>query len=104
MLTRQFLVSNELGGFVRDAEAQFGDVKYFSCSALGHMPENSGAQFTPIRVVDPLVWLMGRARALKVRNERVRLVDARQRAVARKMAGLRGRSYYYWRCIKAPAQ
>jgi hypothetical protein len=102
MLTRQFLVSNDLGGFVRDAEAQFGDVKYFSCSALGHMPENSGVQFTPIRVVDPLVWLMGRARALKVRNERVRLVDARQRAVARKM-GLRGRGYYYWRSLKAPA-
>lgn len=103
LLTRQFLIANELGSFVRSAEVQFGDVKYFSCSALGHMPERSGIQFTPIRVVDPLVWLMGRARALKVRRERVRLVDARARAARRKIPGLRGRRYYYWESLKAHA-
>lgn len=103
LLVRQFLISNDLGNFVRAAESQFHNVKYFSCSALGRMPgPHLGAGFTSIRVADPLVWLLGNARAVNTRSERVRLIDAHDRATRRRMGGaLPGLRYYYWNSLKA---
>ncbi|MGH2487224.1 MAG: TRAFAC clade GTPase domain-containing protein, partial [Ktedonobacterales bacterium] len=103
LLVRQFLIANNLGNFVRDAESQFHNVKYFSCSALGRMPgPGLSAGFTSTRVADPLVWLLGNARALNTRAERVRLVDAHDRMTRKRIgSALNGLTYYHWKSLKA---
>jgi len=65
-LVRDFLSAYGLDNFVRDLEAQFVDVKYFSCSALGRLPIQTNRQeFIPIRVLEPLRWLLTHAKAIK---------------------------------------
>jgi len=65
ILVRDFLVRYELDHFVREVEMQFSNVRYFSCSALGRMPDESDNRcFMPIRVADPLLWLLARAKAI----------------------------------------
>lgn len=64
-LVREFLNRYGLDNFVRDIEMQFSRVQYFSCSALGRMPDPMNNQpFTPVRVVDPLIWLLSSAKAI----------------------------------------
>jgi hypothetical protein len=64
-LVREFLNRYGLDNFVRDIEMQFSRVQYFSCSALGRMPDPMNSQpFTPVRVVDPLIWLLSSAKAI----------------------------------------
>ena len=66
-LVRNFLCEYGLDHFVRDVEMQFSNVRYFSCSALGRMPDNhDGRSFEPIRVLDALVWLLASAKAISV--------------------------------------
>jgi hypothetical protein len=60
-LVRQFLVRHRLDNFVRDIEGQFSSVRFFSCSALGRMPDASGAGFAPLRVLDPVASILVRA-------------------------------------------
>jgi Zn ribbon nucleic-acid-binding protein len=58
-LVRQFLGEHRLDHFVRDAEHQFEKVRFFSCSALGRMPNPANtAPFTPVRVLEPLAWVL----------------------------------------------
>lgn len=64
-LVRDFLFRNGLDHFVRDAEMQFSRVRYFSCSALGRMPDPmNSSPFTPVNVANPLIWLLTSARAI----------------------------------------
>ena len=66
LLVRNFLVQNDLDDFVRNIELQFSNVRYFSCSALGRMPLlNDNRAFMPVRVADPLIWLLSRAKAIE---------------------------------------
>jgi hypothetical protein len=66
MLVRNFLAQNDLDHFVRDIELQFSNVRYFSCSALGRLPvAGDNRAFMPIRVADPLIWLLSRAKAIE---------------------------------------
>jgi hypothetical protein len=66
LLVRNFLVQNDLDDFVRTIELQFSNVRYFSCSALGRMPvPNDNRAFMPVRVADPLIWLLSRAKAIE---------------------------------------
>lgn len=64
-LVRNFLCLNDLDHFVRDIEMQFSNVRYFSCSALGRMPvQEDNRSFIPVRVSDPLTWLLARTKAI----------------------------------------
>ncbi len=47
--------------FVSRIEGRFSNVRYFSCSALGRMPDGSGAEFTANAVLPPLLWIFGHA-------------------------------------------
>lgn len=65
ILVRDFLNLYGLGNFVRDIEAHF-NVRYFSCSALGRLPEPSDtSSFRPIRVFEPLAWILKQTKAIK---------------------------------------
>jgi hypothetical protein len=65
VLVRDFLCQYNLENFVRDVEAQFSTVKYFSCSALGRLPsQDDTSSFVPVRVLDPLIWLLISAKAI----------------------------------------
>lgn len=65
-LVKDFLCAHDLGHFVRDLESHFAHVRYFSCSALGHPPQsNNTSGFVPLRVVDPLVWLLHNTKVIK---------------------------------------
>ncbi len=99
-LVRQFLLDNGLDNFVRTVELQFRNVKYFSSSALGRMPNSaSSSPFVPIRVTDPLVWLLGAAHAVDVRAERSAQIDAAQRKQSKMYSGLQAPRYYYWESL-----
>lgn len=66
VLVRNFLWQYDLDHFVRDVEMQFTQVRYFSCSALGRMPVvGDNRSFIPMRVGDPLIWLLSRAKAIE---------------------------------------
>jgi double-GTPase-like protein len=66
-VVRDSLCNYGLDHFVRELELQFANVKYFSCSALGRLPaQEDTSGFIPIRVVDPLLWLLAQTRAIKV--------------------------------------
>ena len=55
---RDWLSNNGQGNFVRSVESMFTYVKYFSCSALGHMPDDtSDRPFTPKNVDAAIKWL-----------------------------------------------
>jgi hypothetical protein len=62
---KDFLCQYSLDNFVRDLEAQLSTVKYFSCSALGRLPsQDDTSSFVPVRVLDPLIWLLISAKAI----------------------------------------
>jgi hypothetical protein len=70
LLVREFLYDHGLGNFVRDLEAHFSYVRYFSCSALGRLPDaNDTSSFTPIRVLEPLEWLLTCTRTVRSRQK-----------------------------------
>jgi hypothetical protein len=48
-------------GFVQRIDARFQTVRYFTCSALGRMPDASGKVFTGRGVLPPLLWLFEQA-------------------------------------------
>ena len=96
ILARQFLLDNGLDNFVRQVELQFRNVKYFSCSALGRLPNASDASaFTPVRVLEPFIWLLGHAGAINALDERAALVDAAQRTRSKTLGAVRAQRYYY---------
>lgn len=96
ILVRQFLLDNGLDNFVRQVELQFRNVKYFSCSALGRLPDPSNQRaFVPLRVLDPFVWLLGHAGAINALDERAKLVDAAQKTRSKTLGAVRAQRYYY---------
>ena len=56
---RQWLVDQGEGNLVRSVEHDFKNVRYFCCSALGHIPSGRPAPFVPKGVIDPLAWTLG---------------------------------------------
>jgi len=82
ILVRDFLRNYGLGNFMRDVESQFAHVKYFSCSALGRLPTQADTRsFQPIRVLDPLVWLLVNAKAIKPVQSQARQLKTRPIAI-----------------------
>lgn len=60
-LLHEFLKKWNLGNFLRKIEQKFKKHHFFTCSALGCIPENDGVAFKSSRVVEPLTWLLGQA-------------------------------------------
>jgi hypothetical protein len=59
VVVRDFLVRYGLGNMLDQLERTFSTVRYFSCSALGHVPHQTNyRKFVPVRVLEPLVWLL----------------------------------------------
>lgn len=102
ILVRNFLMREGLDNFVRAVELQFQNVKYFSCSALGRLPAATNHQpFTPQRVLDPYVWLLGNAGAVRAIAERCRTMDAAVRTRSAQHSGmLAAQRYYYWDSLR----
>jgi len=61
MVLREQLVDWGEQAFVSRIEGRFGNVRYFSCSALGRMPDGSRTEFTAREVLPPLLWIFGQA-------------------------------------------
>ena len=53
---KEFLLDYGAGNFVRTAESKFRNVRYFTCSALGHNYE--GKPYEGKNVVEPFLWLL----------------------------------------------
>jgi GTPase SAR1 family protein len=58
-LCKELLKSWGLGNFLRKVEQKFKKYRFYTCSALGHLPDTSNAAFKPYRVIEPLLWLLG---------------------------------------------
>jgi len=56
---RQWLIDHGEGNLVRSIEHDFPRVRYFSCSALGHLPDGTRA-FRPAGILPPLQWALER--------------------------------------------
>ena len=82
---------------VRDLYLQFRDVRFFSCTALGRMPdEDDHSPFTPSGVLEPLLWILGMLKVADVQKERVQHVDHEHWSRARSRGNiLKSLKYYY---------
>jgi hypothetical protein len=70
IVVRDFLYNYGLDHFVRELELHFSNVRYFSCSALGRLPtQDDSSSFTPVRVMDPLLWLLMKTKAIKATHK-----------------------------------
>jgi hypothetical protein len=49
------------GDVVQQLETRCARVHYFTCSALGHMPDGSARAFKARGVLEPLLWILGEA-------------------------------------------
>jgi len=64
-LVRQFLENYRLGNLVRNLDAHFSHVRYFSCSSLGRLPvPGMTERFQPLRTLEPFLWLLTQIGAL----------------------------------------
>lgn len=58
---RAWLEANGAGNFVRAVEAEFKQIRWFGCSALGRVPDDADRRaFEPVGAAEPLLWLLGR--------------------------------------------
>ena len=60
-LVRRSLLSWDQADFVQQVEARFRTVRYFACSSLGRMPDDTDRSFQARGVIGPLVWLLDTA-------------------------------------------
>ena len=60
-VVREHLLRWDQAALVHQLEARFARVRYFTCSALGHMPDTSGRPFAPEAVMEPLLWILDQA-------------------------------------------
>jgi hypothetical protein len=97
-LVIQFLQKYQLGNFLRDLSGQFNNVRYFSCSSLGRLPdEDTRLAFQPVRVIDPFLWLLGETGVLNLSKERAKLVDQQDRQIAAARGNIfLSAKYYFW--------
>lgn len=95
-LVEQFLIENQLGNFVRDIQLQFENVRFFSCSALGRLPdEKNHSSYEPVGVLDPFLWLLGEVGAINIVKERSTLVDHENKSLASGNIFQKAK-YYFW--------
>lgn len=101
-LTKQFLIDYGLDNFVRDVQLRFKEVGFFSCSALGRLPsEDDHSSFMSIRVLQPLLWLLGKTGVAPVKKEESLIIDAEDRLSSSARGGsFRSLIYYYWGSLR----
>jgi len=58
---RDQLVRWDQADLVQQLETRFTRVAYFSCTALGRMPDATGRPFEPQGIMEPLLWILGDA-------------------------------------------
>jgi len=102
VLVRDFLKTNGLGNFMRNVNNQFDNIKYFSCSSLGRLPDgDSNQSFQPVRVLEPLLWILCHTDVLKLREVRTKKIDQIDKDKARDMGNpFRAAKYYYWDSLR----
>jgi hypothetical protein len=97
MLVQEFLIEYGLGNFVRDVHLQFENVHFFSCSALGRMPDpNNHSSFEPFGVLDPIVWLLGKIKVVNYIQERSLTMDKEDWKVASSKNNFFEKAKYYF--------
>jgi hypothetical protein len=103
-LVDKFLIENGLGNFVRDLQAQFEKVRYYSCSALGRLPDPvNRTPYEPIGVLDPFLWLLGEIGVINMRSERSRNADsAHKSAIPSGMNIFQKAKFYFWDSLLPP--
>lgn len=57
----QFLIEYSEGNFLNSLKSKFKSIQFFTCSALGHVP--NGMVFDPNGVEEPALWLIDKASA-----------------------------------------
>lgn len=60
-LCKETFISWGLGNFIRKLEQKFTKIRFFTCSALGRIPDGNNTKFQPYRTGKPLLWLLGQA-------------------------------------------
>lgn len=60
-LCETLFIQWNLGNFLQKLKSKFKTYRFFTCSALGHMPDESNKPFRPYRVIDPLMWILEKA-------------------------------------------
>jgi hypothetical protein len=61
LLCTDFFKEWGLGNFLRKVDQKFKTSRFFTCSALGHMPGQTNTPFHQQRVSEPLLWLLAKA-------------------------------------------
>lgn len=56
-LIKQQLINWGEVALLQQLEARFKNVRYFSCSALGRIPDASARDFLPNHVIEPILWI-----------------------------------------------
>jgi hypothetical protein len=60
-LIREQLLAWEQGALVQQLEARCGRLRYFTCSALGRIPDGTNRPFEARGVMEPLLWILAAA-------------------------------------------
>ncbi len=60
-VVRDQLVQWGRGDLVHQLEARCAKVRFFACSSLGHIPDNSHRAFEARGVLEPLLWTLASA-------------------------------------------
>ncbi len=102
ILVRKFLKANRLDNLVRGIENSFENVKFFSCSSLGRLPDDDvGQPYHPVRVLEPFLWLLSQANVLKANEVRLHKIDEVDKHRAREMGNIfKAAKYYYWESLR----
>jgi hypothetical protein len=96
-LVENFLIDYGLGNFVRDVKLQFENVTFFSCSALGRMPDqNDHRPYVPVGVLDPFLWLLGEIKVVGYIRERILAFDEEDRRIATSRGNIFAKAKYYF--------
>jgi hypothetical protein len=56
-LIKQQLIDWDEGALIQQIETRFNSVRYFSCSALGRIPDSTSNDFVPHHVFEPMSWI-----------------------------------------------
>jgi len=101
-LAKQFLIENDLGNLVRDLYSQFENIHFFSCAALGRLPDtNNHDSFKPVGVLEPLVWILSVLKIVNEGKERSDRVDVKHREMARARSNfVASAKFFYWDSLK----
>ena len=100
-LVESFLLNNHMGNLVRNIHMQFANVRFFSCSALGRLPDPSRHDgYVPFRVLDPFTWVLGEIGVVNTARERAKKIDERDwNAAAMHRNTFKKARYYLWESL-----